>query len=142
VLVAPRDRVQEVKKVVERLEADGRQEHLNHREVYRPWGCYDAIDNGDRFQVKRITVKPGAKLSVQMHHHRAEHLGSGAGYREGDQRRGGASGHGEPVQLHPDRAGACAGEPGQHPVGTGRGAVGLYLAGDDIVRFDDQYEWA
>ncbi len=73
VLVAHKDRVQDVKKVVSQIEADGRHEHLNHREVYRPWGVYDSIDNGHRYQVKRITVKPGAKLSVQMHHHRAEH---------------------------------------------------------------------
>ena len=72
-LVAHKDKVQDVKKVVERIKGDGRHEHLNHREVYRPWGVYDSIDNGKRFQVKRITVKPGAKLSVQMHHHRAEH---------------------------------------------------------------------
>lgn len=72
-LVAHKDRVQDVKKVVERIKGDGRHEHMNHREVYRPWGVYDSIDNGNRYQVKRITVKPGAKLSVQMHHHRAEH---------------------------------------------------------------------
>ncbi|RCW66545.1 mannose-1-phosphate guanylyltransferase [Marinobacter nauticus] len=72
-LVAHKNRVQDVKKVVERIKADGRHEHMNHREVYRPWGVYDSIDNGIRYQVKRITVKPGAKLSVQMHHHRAEH---------------------------------------------------------------------
>ncbi len=72
-LVAHKDKVQDVKKVVERIKGDGRHEHMNHREVYRPWGVYDSIDNGQRYQVKRITVKPGAKLSVQMHHHRAEH---------------------------------------------------------------------
>ncbi|GGC83310.1 mannose-1-phosphate guanylyltransferase/mannose-6-phosphate isomerase [Marinobacter halophilus] len=72
-LVAHKDKVQDVKKVVERIKGDGRHEHMNHREVYRPWGVYDSIDNGKRYQVKRITVKPGAKLSVQMHHHRAEH---------------------------------------------------------------------
>jgi len=72
-LVAHKDKVQDVKKVVERIKGDGRHEHMNHREVYRPWGVYDSIDNGSRYQVKRITVKPGAKLSVQMHHHRAEH---------------------------------------------------------------------
>lgn len=72
-LVAHKDKVQDVRKVVERIKGDGRHEHMNHREVYRPWGVYDSIDNGTRYQVKRITVKPGAKLSVQMHHHRAEH---------------------------------------------------------------------
>ena len=73
VLVAHKDDVQDVKKVVEAIKNDGRHEHMNHREVYRPWGVYDSIDNGERYQVKRITVKPGARLSVQMHHHRAEH---------------------------------------------------------------------
>lgn len=59
--------------MVEQIKADGRHEHHIHREVYRPWGKYDSIDAGDRYQVKRITVKPGEGLSVQMHHHRAEH---------------------------------------------------------------------
>lgn len=73
VLIADRNAVQDVKKVVEQIKADGRHEHRVHREVYRPWGKYDSIDAGDRYQVKRITVKPGEGLSVQMHHHRAEH---------------------------------------------------------------------
>ncbi|MNQ83050.1 Mannose-1-phosphate guanylyltransferase 1 [compost metagenome] len=73
VLVAHKDQVQDVKKIVEQLKNDKRHEHANHREVYRPWGVYDSIDQGERYQVKRITVRPGAKLSVQMHHHRAEH---------------------------------------------------------------------
>lgn len=72
-LVAHRDKVKDVEAIVERIKNDGRNEHINHRKVYRPWGLYDAIGNGNRYQVKRITVKPGAKLSVQMHHHRAEH---------------------------------------------------------------------
>ncbi len=65
--------MQLVKNVVNELKANDRSEFKLHREVYRPWGKYDSVDNGERFQVKRITVKPGAKLSVQMHHHRAEH---------------------------------------------------------------------
>ena len=73
VLVAAKDQVQDVKKIVEQLKVEDRPEYKLHREVYRPWGKYDSIDNGERYQVKRITVKPGAKLSVQMHHHRAEH---------------------------------------------------------------------
>lgn len=73
VLIADRNSVQDVKKVVEQIKADGRHEHRVHREVYRPWGKYDSIDAGDRYRVKRITVKPGEGLSVQMHHHRAEH---------------------------------------------------------------------
>ncbi len=73
IMVAPRDRVQDVKKLVARLKAEGRYEHSLHREVARPWGSYDSIDSGDRFQVKRLTIKPGAVLSLQLHHHRAEH---------------------------------------------------------------------
>lgn len=72
-LVASKDKVQGVKDIAARIKAAGRYEHHQHREVYRPWGKYDSIDKGDRYQVKRITVKPGAKLSLQMHHHRAEH---------------------------------------------------------------------
>jgi mannose-1-phosphate guanylyltransferase/mannose-6-phosphate isomerase len=73
VLVAPRDRVQDVKELVAELKARGRYETSLHREVYRPWGSYDSIDSGDRFQVKRLIVNPGATLSLQLHHHRAEH---------------------------------------------------------------------
>ncbi|MDE2463153.1 MAG: mannose-1-phosphate guanylyltransferase/mannose-6-phosphate isomerase [Alphaproteobacteria bacterium] len=72
-LVAHRERVQDVKKLVDQLKAAGRSEHISHRKVYRPWGSYDSIDLGERFQVKRIMVKPGAALSLQKHHHRAEH---------------------------------------------------------------------
>jgi mannose-1-phosphate guanylyltransferase len=73
ILIANKNAVQEVKEIVNQLKAQGRSEWKLHREVFRPWGMYDSIDHGDRYQVKRITVKPGEKLSVQMHHHRAEH---------------------------------------------------------------------
>jgi mannose-1-phosphate guanylyltransferase len=73
VLVAHKDKVQVIKNIVNKLKADHRPEFEFHREVFLPWGSYDSIDNGERFQVKRITVKPGEKLSVQMHHHRAEY---------------------------------------------------------------------
>lgn len=73
VLVASKNRVQDVKEIVGKIKSLGRCEHVNHREVFRPWGSYDCVDSGQRYQVKRITVKPGAKLSVQMHHHRSEH---------------------------------------------------------------------
>ncbi|MDF3863326.1 mannose-1-phosphate guanylyltransferase/mannose-6-phosphate isomerase [Pseudomonas denitrificans (nom. rej.)] len=72
-MIAHKDRVQDVKKVVNQLDAAGRSETQNHCQVYRPWGSYDSVDMGGRFQVKHITVKPGARLSLQMHHHRAEH---------------------------------------------------------------------
>jgi mannose-1-phosphate guanylyltransferase/mannose-6-phosphate isomerase len=73
VLVASRDHAQDVKKLVDQLKAADRPEHMFHRKVYRPWGSYDSIDMGERFQVKRIMVKAGAALSLQKHHHRAEH---------------------------------------------------------------------
>jgi len=73
VLVAPRDHAQEIKHLVDQLRQDGRKETQSHRRVYRPWGHYETMDSGDRFQVKRITVSPGAALSLQLHHHRAEH---------------------------------------------------------------------
>ena len=73
VLVAPKDRVQDVKALAARIKASGRYEHSLHREVYRPWGSYDSVESGDRYQVKRLTVKPGASMSLQLHHHRAEH---------------------------------------------------------------------
>jgi len=73
VLVADKSRSQEVKEVVETLARKARTEHVSHRRVYRPWGYYESIDAGERFQVKRIMVKPGEALSLQMHHHRAEH---------------------------------------------------------------------
>src|SRR3546814_770038 len=72
-LIAAKDKVQHVKSIVDQLKASKRTEHLSHRIVYRPWGCYNSIDSGDRFQVKRIIVKPGASLSSQKHFHRAEH---------------------------------------------------------------------
>jgi len=73
ILVAHREQVQDVKKVVEWIKSEGRKEHLNHRCVFRPWGHYDSIDKGERYHVKRIMVDPGGVLSLQMHHHRAEH---------------------------------------------------------------------
>ncbi len=73
ILVAPKERVQDVKELVAKLKKSGRSESALHREVFRPWGSYDSLDNGERFQVKRLSVKPGGVLSLQMHHHRAEH---------------------------------------------------------------------
>ncbi len=73
VLVAPKDRVQDVKKLVNRLKEQGRYEHSLHREVFRPWGSYDRIESGARFVVNRVRINPGASQSLQLHHHRAEH---------------------------------------------------------------------
>lgn len=139
VLVAHKDRVQDVKKVVSQIEADGRHEHLNHREVYRPWGVYDSIDNGHRYQVKRITVKPGAKLSVQMHHHRAEHWIVVSGTAKVT--------NGEKTYLVTENQSTYI-PVGQVHALENPGVVdlelievqsGSYLGEDDIVRFEDKY---
>lgn len=139
VLVAHKDKVQDVKKIVEQIKHGSRQEHINHREVYRPWGMYDSIDNGHRYQVKRITVKPGAKLSVQMHHHRAEHWIVVSGTAKVT--------NGERTYL------VCENESTYIPIGQihaleNPGVINLelievqsgsYLGEDDIVRFEDKY---
>jgi len=139
VLVAHRDRVQDVKKVVEQLKSEGRCEHLNHREVYRPWGVYDSIDNGQRYQVKRITVKPGAKLSVQKHHHRAEHwivVSGTAKVTNGDKTYLVTENQSTyiPVgQVH------ALENPGVIPLELIEVQSGTYLGEDDIVRLEDKY---
>ena len=73
ILVSSKDKVQDVKSIVEELKRRGRKEYNIHREVYRPWGQYDSIDDGNGYQVKKILIRPGERLSTQMHHHRAEH---------------------------------------------------------------------
>ena len=139
VLVAHKDDVQDVKKVVEAIKNDGRHEHMNHREVYRPWGVYDSIDNGERYQVKRITVKPGARLSVQMHHHRAEHwivVSGTAKVTVGDKEflvTENQSTYIPVGQVH------CLENPGVIPLELIEVQSGSYLGEDDIVRLKDQY---
>ncbi len=139
VLVAHMDRVQEVKKIVEQISSDGRHEHINHREVYRPWGMYDSIDHGHRYQVKRITVKPGCKLSVQMHHHRAEHwivVSGTARVTNGDETYLVTENESTfiPIgQVH------SLENPGVIPLELVEVQSGSYLGEDDIVRFDDRY---
>ena len=139
VLVAPKDRVQDVKKLVARLKAEGRYEHSLHREVFRPWGSYDSIDNGDRFQVKRLTIKPGAVLSLQLHHHRAEHWIVVAGTAQITR--------GEEVFLLEENQSTYIPlgvkhriqNPGKIPLHVIEVQSGTYLGEDDIVRFEDQY---
>ena len=139
VLVAHRDQVQDVKKVVEQIRKDGRHEHMNHREVYRPWGVYDSIDSGHRYQVKRITVKPGARLSTQMHHHRAEHWIVVSGTAKvciGDKTvllAENASTYIPVGVVH------SLENPGRIPLELIEVQSGSYLGEDDIVRFDDHY---
>lgn len=139
VLVADADRVQQVKDVVARLKAEGRPEASWHRKVYRPWGAYDSIDHGERFQVKRITVKPGGTLSLQMHHHRAEHWIVVSGTAEVTR--------GEEVLLLTENQSTYIPlgvthrlrNPGKLPLELIEVQSGSYLGEDDIVRFEDTY---
>ena len=139
VLVAHKDHVQDVKKIVDRLKTDSRNEHLNHREVYRPWGVYDSIDNGHRYQVKRITVKPGAKLSVQMHHHRAEHwivVSGTANVTNGEKTYLVTENQSTYIPIGQVHA---LENPGVIPLELIEVQSGSYLGEDDIVRFEDKY---
>lgn len=139
VLVAAKDKVQDIKKVVQQLKASGRTEHRIHREVYRPWGKYDSIDNGERYQVKRITVKPGEKLSIQMHHHRAEHwiVVSGTANVTVDGKDTLLS-ENQSVYI-PLGAVHALENPGKIPLELIEVQSGSYLGEDDIVRFSDRY---
>ncbi|WP_447906571.1 mannose-1-phosphate guanylyltransferase/mannose-6-phosphate isomerase [Stenotrophomonas sepilia] len=139
VLVGKADRMQEVKSVVAQLKAEGRSEATWHRKVYRPWGAYDSIDNGERFQVKRITVKPGGTLSLQMHHHRAEHwivVSGTAEVTRGDEVILLSENQSTYIPLgvtHRLR------NPGKLPLELIEVQSGSYLGEDDIVRFEDTY---
>ena len=139
VLVADKDKVQEVKKIVDQLKSAERPEYQLHREVYRPWGNYDSIDNGTRYQVKRITVKPGAKLSVQMHHHRAEHwivVSGTAKVLNGNEEK--LLTENESIYI-PVGAVHYLENPGKIPLELIEVQSGSYLGEDDIVRFEDMY---
>ena len=139
VMVAPRDRVQDVKALVARIKASGRSEHALHREVFRPWGSYDSLDSGDRFQVKRLTVRLGGVLSLQLHNRRAEHwvvVSGTARITRGDE-----------VFLLEENQSTYIGigvrhrieNPGKVPLHVIEVQSGEYLGEDDIVRFEDQY---
>ncbi|WP_367896796.1 mannose-1-phosphate guanyltransferase [Enterobacter vonholyi] len=139
VLIADRNAVQDVKKIVESIKADGRHEHHTHREVYRPWGKYDSIDTGSRYQVKRLTVKPGEGISLQMHHHRAEHWIVVAGTAQvtiNEQTK--LLGENESIYI-PVGATHCLENPGKIPLELIEVRSGSYLGEDDIVRFADRY---
>ena len=139
VLVADRERSQEVKQIVAHLGREQRGEHALHRKVHRPWGWYDSIDSGARFQVKRIMVKPGASLSLQKHHHRAEHWIVVSGTAEVT--------NGDKVILLTENQSTYIplGEvhrlanPGKVPLEIIEVQSGSYLGEDDIVRFEDTY---
>jgi mannose-1-phosphate guanylyltransferase/mannose-6-phosphate isomerase len=139
VLVSDRARSQEVKQIVTRLGAEQRGEHALHRKVHRPWGWYDSIDSGERFQVKRIMVKPGASLSLQMHHHRAEHWIVVSGTAEivnGDKTILLTENQSTYIPLGQTHRLA---NPGKVPLEIIEVQSGSYLGEDDIVRFDDSY---
>ena len=139
VLVANKDQVQNVKDIVSELKSQNRPESKLHREVYRPWGKYDSIDTGERFQVKRITVNPGAKLSVQMHHHRAEHwiVVSGTAKVTIDEKTLLLS-ENQSTYI-PIGAVHALENPGKLPLEMIEVQSGSYLGEDDIVRFEDKY---
>jgi mannose-1-phosphate guanylyltransferase len=139
VLVAHKSESQKVKTIVNQLKADNRSEVTFHREVYRPWGKYDSVDNGERFQVKRITVKPGAKLSVQMHHHRAEHwiVVSGTAKVQIDDTEQFVT-ENQSVYI-PITAVHALENPGKTDLELIEVQSGSYLGEDDIVRFEDRY---
>ncbi len=139
VLVVDKHNSQDVKKVVNQLQSSGRTEHLLHRQVHRPWGWYDSVDAGPRFQVKRIMVKPGATLSLQKHHHRAEHWIVVSGTAEVTR--------GATTQILTENQSTYIplGEvhrlanPGIVPLEIIEVQSGSYLGEDDIVRLDDTY---
>jgi mannose-1-phosphate guanylyltransferase/mannose-6-phosphate isomerase len=139
ILVAHKEQVQYVKTIVNHLKAIGRTEHKIHREVYRPWGKYDSLDIGNRDQVKRITVKPGAKLSIQMHHHRAEHwivVSGTAKVTNGDKTM--LLTENESTYIPIGQVHALE-NPGVLPLELIEVQSGSYLGEDDIVRFEDRY---
>jgi mannose-1-phosphate guanylyltransferase/mannose-6-phosphate isomerase len=139
VLIAPKARTQEVKRIVARLKAAGRSEADLHRKVHRPWGWYDSVDNGERFQVKRIVVRPGATLSLQMHHHRAEHwvvVRGTAKVTRGDETLLLAENESTYIPLGVRHR---LENPGQIPLEIIEVQSGSYLGEDDIVRFEDNY---
>ncbi|WP_027485755.1 mannose-1-phosphate guanylyltransferase/mannose-6-phosphate isomerase [Rhodanobacter sp. OR87] len=138
-LVAHRDAAQDVKKIVERLKAAGRSEHSLHRVVYRPWGSYDSLEEGERFQVKRIVVKPGASLSLQKHHHRAEHwiVVSGTAEVTCDDKVF-LLGENQSTYI-PLGSKHRLRNPGKVALELIEVQSGSYLGEDDIVRYDDVY---
>ena len=139
VMVADRARSQEVKKIVQQLDTSRRAEQTLHRKVHRPWGWYDSIDNGPRHQVKRIMVKPGASLSLQMHHHRAEHwivVSGTAEVTNGDAKIILTENQSTYIPLGQVHRLA---NPGKVPLEIIEVQSGSYLGEDDIVRFEDTY---
>lgn len=139
ILVAPRDRAQDARLIVDRLHEEGRDNHRLHTQVHRPWGTYETVDKGDRFQTKRIMVNPGAKLSLQLHHHRAEHWivvqGSALVTIDGEER---LLQENESTYV-PAGVAHRLENPGKIPLHMIEVQCGPYLGEDDIVRLEDTY---
>ncbi len=139
VLVADKNQVQEVKQLVDELKTSQRDEYVSHREVFRPWGSYESVEQGDRYQVKRIRVSPGERLSLQMHHHRAEHwivVRGTAEVTRGEETFMLAENESTYIPLGTTHRLA---NPGRMPLELIEVQVGAYLGEDDIVRFQDEY---
>ena len=139
VMVTHKDKAQDVKRLVDRLQKAGRSEATQHRQVYRPWGSYDSVDEGHRFKVKRITVKPGEKLSLQMHHHRAEHwivVSGTARVRAGETEQLVAENQSVYIPIGVVHS---LENPGKVNLELIEVQTGAYLGEDDIVRFEDRY---
>jgi mannose-1-phosphate guanylyltransferase/mannose-6-phosphate isomerase len=139
VLVADRSRVQDIKGLVSRIKLEKSPEADTHRKVRRPWGFYDSIDHGERFQVKRIVVNPGARLSLQMHHHRAEHwvvVSGTALVTRGEEEFLLSENESTYIPLGVRHR---LENPGRVPLEIIEVQSGTYLGEDDIVRFDDKY---
>jgi mannose-1-phosphate guanylyltransferase/mannose-6-phosphate isomerase len=139
VLVADKDKVQDVRALVQRLKSCEREEYISHKEVFRPWGSYESMQHGDRYQVKRIKVKPGERLSLQKHHHRAEHwivVHGTAEVTRGEQTFILAENESTYIPLGTQHRLA---NPGKLPLELIEVQVGSYLGEDDIVRFEDVY---
>ncbi|WP_260798998.1 cupin domain-containing protein [Chromobacterium vaccinii] len=140
VLVADKSRSQDVKHIVNALRAEKREEHVLHRKVHRPWGWYDSVDQGGRFKVKRIQVKPKASLSLQKHHHRAEHWVVVRGIAEvisGEQKI--TLSENQSIFIPLGQVHRLA-NPGVIPLEIIEVQTGSYLGEDDIVRIQDQYQ--
>lgn len=139
ILVADKDKAQEVKHIVDHLKSNDRSEATTHRKVYRPWGAYDSVDHGQRFQVKHITVKPGQKLSLQLHHHRSEHwviVSGTAKVRIGDETK--MVSENESVYI-PIGTVHSLENPGKLPLELIEVQTGSYFGEDDIIRLEDRY---
>jgi mannose-1-phosphate guanylyltransferase/mannose-6-phosphate isomerase len=139
VLVAARQKTEHVKALVERLKTQNRREAVEHRRIYRPWGYYQSVDTGTRYQVKRIVVKPGAKLSLQKHFHRAEHWVVVRGTAEVTVNAEVRTVHENESIYVPIGSTHRLANPGKIALELIEVQVGSYLGEDDIVRLDDVY---